>query len=106
MIRIVLDTNVFVSALLQPDGLPAEVLVWALSAERVQLCISAEILRSTRKSYAAHVLNEVREKLAMRFRQSERRGYGSSRRRQLGRVPTPTMMCSLNALKPPRPTLW
>lgn len=43
MIRIVLDTNVFVSALLQPDGLPAEVLVWALSGERVQLCISAEM---------------------------------------------------------------
>lgn len=43
MIRIVLDTNVLVSALLQPDGLPAEVLVLALSGDRVQLCVSAEI---------------------------------------------------------------
>ena len=43
MIRIVLDTNIFISSLLQPRGLPAEVLTLALVGERVRLCLSAEI---------------------------------------------------------------
>ena len=43
MIRIVVDTNVLVSALLQPQGFPAEILVEALAGERVQHCVSADI---------------------------------------------------------------
>ena len=43
MIRIVLDTNIFISSLLQPRGIPAEVLTLVLVGERVRLCISAEI---------------------------------------------------------------
>ena len=43
MIRIVLDTNIFVSSLLQPQGLPAEILTLALVGERIRLCVSAEI---------------------------------------------------------------
>jgi uncharacterized protein len=43
MIRVVLDTNIFISALLQPKGQPAEILLLALQGERVQLCVSAEI---------------------------------------------------------------
>jgi len=39
MIRVVIDTNILVSALLQPLGLPAAVLMLALSGE-VQLCVS------------------------------------------------------------------
>jgi len=43
MTRIVLDTNIFISALLHPDGLPAQVLVLALAGKNVQLYVSAEI---------------------------------------------------------------
>lgn len=39
MIRVVIDTNILVSALLQPEGLPAAVLMLALSGE-MQLCVS------------------------------------------------------------------
>ena len=39
MIRVVIDTNILVSALLQPEGLPAAVLMLALSGE-VRLCVS------------------------------------------------------------------
>jgi len=39
MIRVVIDTNVLVSALLKPESLPAAVLMLALSGE-VQLCVS------------------------------------------------------------------
>ena len=42
MIRIVLDTNILVSALLQPEGLPAAVVMLALS-RRVQLCLSEPV---------------------------------------------------------------
>ena len=43
MIRVVIDTNVLVSALLQPGGLPAAVLLLALS-DRVQPCVSEAVL--------------------------------------------------------------
>lgn len=42
MTRIVIDTNILVSALLQPRSLPAAVLTLALSG-RVQLCLSDAI---------------------------------------------------------------
>lgn len=43
MIRVVIDTNIFISALLQPRGLPAQVLVLALTGGNVQLCVTADI---------------------------------------------------------------
>lgn len=42
MIRVVLDTNIIVSALLQPSGPPAQVFVLALGGS-IQLCVSGKI---------------------------------------------------------------
>jgi putative PIN family toxin of toxin-antitoxin system len=42
MIRVVLDTNIVVSALLQPLGPPAQVLVLAISGA-LQLCVSGPV---------------------------------------------------------------
>lgn len=42
MIRVVIDTNILVSALLQSEGLPAAVLMFALCGE-VALCLSEAI---------------------------------------------------------------
>ena len=42
MIRVVIDTNILVSGLLQPDSLPAAVLVVALGGQ-IQLCVSDAI---------------------------------------------------------------
>ena len=42
MIRVVIDTNILVSALLQPESLPAAVLMLALSG-KVQLCVSGAV---------------------------------------------------------------
>lgn len=42
MIRVVIDTNILVSALLQPSGLPAQVFVLALSGS-VQMCVSGDL---------------------------------------------------------------
>jgi predicted nucleic acid-binding protein len=52
MIRIVLDTNIFISSLLQPQGLPAEMLRLALVGERVRLCVSGRNLFRIRRSYS------------------------------------------------------
>jgi putative PIN family toxin of toxin-antitoxin system len=42
MIRVVLDTNIIVSALLQPLGPPAQLLVLALAGS-IQLCVSGSV---------------------------------------------------------------
>jgi predicted nucleic acid-binding protein len=51
MIRVVLDTNVIVSALLQPLGPPAQVFILALGGV-LQLCLSANLNTNTRKFFA------------------------------------------------------
>jgi len=43
MTRIVLDTNILVSALINPDGAPAQILLLAISDPDIQLCVSGEI---------------------------------------------------------------
>jgi putative PIN family toxin of toxin-antitoxin system len=42
MIRVVIDTNIAVSALLQPSGLPAQVFVLALG-DPIQMCVSGDV---------------------------------------------------------------
>jgi putative PIN family toxin of toxin-antitoxin system len=43
MIRVVVDTNIVVSSLLQRQGVPAQVLLLALNHPGLQLCVSGEI---------------------------------------------------------------
>ena len=42
MIRVVLDTNIIVSALIQPLGPPAQILLVALGGS-VELCVSGSV---------------------------------------------------------------
>jgi site-specific recombinase XerD len=43
MIRVVLDTNILISALLQPQGLPARTFVIVLAGTTAQLCVSGDV---------------------------------------------------------------
>lgn len=43
MIRVVLDTNILVSALLQPQGFPARAFLITLAGTTAQLCVSGDI---------------------------------------------------------------
>ncbi len=43
MIQVVLDTNILVSALLQPQGLPARIFLITLAGPTAQLCVSGDI---------------------------------------------------------------
>jgi uncharacterized protein len=72
MIRVVLDTNIIVSALLQPLGPPAQVFLLALGGS-VQLCMSGnvyfeyeEVIRRPRlrrdENVIAATLHAIREK--------------------------------------------
>ena len=72
MIRVVLDTNIIVSALLQPLGPPAQVLVLAIGGS-IQLCISGSVYAEyeevisrprfrLREGIIADALHTIREK--------------------------------------------
>lgn len=43
MIRVVIDTNVLISGLLQPQGLPAQVLLVTIAGPAARLCVSGDI---------------------------------------------------------------
>src|SRR6266513_6491251 len=43
MIRVVLDTNILISALLQPQGLPARTVVLVLTGTTAPLCVSGDV---------------------------------------------------------------
>src|SRR5438876_9611737 len=43
MIRVVLDTNILISALLQPQGLLARTFVMVLAGTTAQLCVSGDV---------------------------------------------------------------
>lgn len=72
MIRLVLDTNVLISALLQPYGVPAQIFLMAMGGV-IQLCISGgvyaeyeEVIRRPRfrlrEDVIASALYSIREK--------------------------------------------
>ena len=43
MIRVVLDTNILISALLTPQGVPAQIFLMVLLEPEAQLCVSGDI---------------------------------------------------------------
>jgi predicted nucleic acid-binding protein len=43
MIRVVLDTNILISALLQAQGLPARIFLMTMAGTTAQLCVSGDI---------------------------------------------------------------
>ena len=43
MIRVVLDTNILISALLQPQGLPARIFLMTIAGTAAQLCVSGDV---------------------------------------------------------------
>ena len=88
MIRVVIDTNIVVSALLQPLGPPAQILTLALSAS-IQRCVSGsiyaeyeEVIRRPRfqrsEEIVAGTLQAIRER-AVWVRHTERVTHARTR---------------------------
>jgi len=105
MIRLVLDTNIVVSALLQPLSPPAQVYLLGVDGS-IQICISGnvyaeyeEVLRRPRLRFQENViattLCTIREK-----------GLGSGLLSPYERVPIRMTTSSLNVRKPPRQPSW
>ena len=62
MIRVVLDTNILISALLSPQGPPAQVFLMTIIDPDTQLCVSGDFpatLSSTQIVTARQFLNAV-----------------------------------------------
>lgn len=73
MIRVVLDTNILISALLSPQGSPAQIFLMAILEPDTQLCVSGdifaeyeEVIRRPRLNRSdcevANTLRTIREK--------------------------------------------
>ena len=71
--RVVLDTNVVVSALLKPQGTEDQVLRLAL-AGRLMLCVSPQVLAEYSRVLSSPKLKFQPEEVAMALRQLERAG--------------------------------
>jgi len=71
--RVVLDTNVVVSALLKPQGLEDQVLRLALAA-RLLLCLSPEVLAEYARVLSSPKFKFQREEVATALRQLEKSG--------------------------------
>ena len=52
MIRVVLDTNILVSALLNPQGLPAQIFLLTIFDSGMQLCVTGDIFAEYEEVFA------------------------------------------------------
>ena len=57
MIRVVLDTNILISALLQPQGLPARTFVMVLAGTTAQLCVSGDVYAEGPSRLVSHAMS-------------------------------------------------
>jgi len=75
MIRVVLDTNVLISALLNPTGPPAEVFVRAIADDETQLCVTSEIYEEYEEVLRRPRLRRSESEVADALRAVRSRGY-------------------------------
>jgi uncharacterized protein len=61
VLRVVLDTNVLISACLKPDGLEAEMVAWALSG-RIAACVTGEVWAEYREVLRRDKFRAFRER--------------------------------------------
>lgn len=106
MIRIVLDTNILVSALLNSKGPPAEVFLLTVLEPDMQLCVSGDIYAEYEEVIRRLSSTAVTAKSRERFAPFASGDSGSGQPRKCVPVPTPTMTFSWNAHRLPMPITW
>ena len=74
MIRVVVDTNVLVSALLQPLGQPARVFMHALNSS-IQMCVSNDVYREYEEVIRRPRLRRDEETIVETLRLIRERGF-------------------------------
>src|ERR1700727_1220694 len=104
MIRVVLDTNILVSALLQPQGLPARTFLMTLAGTRAQLCVSGDIYAEYEEVIRRAKFNRTEAAIETALGAIRQNGVGSSPPRRCMHVPTPMTIFFLSAPRPLAPT--
>jgi hypothetical protein len=64
MIRVVLDTNILISAVLNPKGLPRQVFLMAITQPDTRLCVSGDIYAEYDEVIRRPRLSRTREEIA------------------------------------------
>jgi len=105
MIRVVLDTNILVSALLQPQGLPARTFLMTLAGTTAQLCVSGDIYAEYEEVIQRPKFNRREALIEAALRAIRKMGFGSSLPRRYMPVPTPMMIFFWSAPRPPPKSL-
>jgi predicted nucleic acid-binding protein len=95
MIRVVIDTNIVVSALLQPSGLPAQVFVLALSGS-IQMFVSGSIYAEYEEVISRPRFQLDQETIERRSVQFVSRALGLSLPNRCGPVQIPMTTSFLN----------
>jgi len=102
MIRVVLDTNIIVSALLQPLGPPAQVFLLALG-NSVQLCVSGSIYAEYEEVIRRPRLRRTEETILSALNAIREKAYWVRPPNPFELVPIRTTISSWNARKPAAP---
>jgi hypothetical protein len=90
MIRAVLDTNILVSALLRPQGLPGRVFLMTLAGTRAQLCVSGDIYAEYEEVIQRPKFIAACRSLSMHSARFGKMDFGSNLLRRFVPAPTPT----------------
>jgi putative PIN family toxin of toxin-antitoxin system len=75
MIRVVLDTNILISAILSPQGLPARVFLMALLDPETQLCVSGDIYAEYEEVIRRPRLNRSDREIQATLRAIREKGF-------------------------------
>jgi len=68
MIRVVLDTNILISALLTPQGPPTEVFLMTMVQPETQLCVSGDVYAEYEEVIRRPRLNRTDREIAVTLR--------------------------------------
>jgi len=106
MIRIVLDTNVLLSALLNPQGAPAQVLLLTILEPDIHLCVSGEIFAEYEEVLHRPKFSRGRSEIDGALRSIRENGLWVKPMERCVPAPIQTTIFSLNAPKPPVHITW
>jgi uncharacterized protein len=104
MIRVVIDTNIVVSALLQPHGPPAEVFVLA-AGNSIQLCVSGDVYAEYEEVIRRPRFSRDEEVIMSALRTIRDKSVGSSREKRYGPALIRMTIFSLSVHKRRRPLI-
>jgi predicted nucleic acid-binding protein len=99
MIRVVLDTNVVVSALLQPQSAPSRAFLMTIAGTMVQLCVSGDVCAEYEEVIQRPKFNRSEAVIEQTLRAIRQNGLWVSPPKRCGSVPIPTMTFSWSVLK-------